>query len=194
MGNQLKRAFLDRVIDFWDLQIIVIYDNSYDYDYLISIAFSYVLLIKIKNKTVRFSAKCHLEMKKYEEAKDFGQKALEFANESKDEAWQLNATIIIAKAESEWMRKLWAICKAILHPRGVYKIFSRGNIMNEKHFFSKSNKKLSSVFLKRTNNFSKKTQFGLNLEGFGQNKLGFSACFSLQTKWKLAPKEPSSTF
>ncbi|XP_063715321.1 outer dynein arm-docking complex subunit 4-like isoform X2 [Symsagittifera roscoffensis] len=44
-------------------------------------------------------AKCHLEMKKYEEAKDFGQKALEFANESKDEAWQLNATIIIAKAE-----------------------------------------------------------------------------------------------
>ena len=68
---------------------------------MISITFSYVLMIKIKNKTVRFSAKCHLEMKKYEEAKDFGQKALEFANESKDEAWQLNATIIIAKAESE---------------------------------------------------------------------------------------------
>merc|ERR1712226_1423578 len=46
-------------------------------------------------------AKCHLEMKSYTEAKTFGHKSLECATESGDEAWQLNSTIIIAKAETK---------------------------------------------------------------------------------------------
>jgi tetratricopeptide repeat protein 25 len=43
--------------------------------------------------------RCHLELGKYETAKNYGHQSLEHAEKINDEVWQLNATVLIAQSE-----------------------------------------------------------------------------------------------
>ena len=43
--------------------------------------------------------RCHLELKYYQDAKEFGQKSLAAAEQADDKVWQLNATVLEAQAE-----------------------------------------------------------------------------------------------
>ena len=43
--------------------------------------------------------RCHLELQHYQEAKDYGEKSMEAANEADDDVWQLNASVLVAQAE-----------------------------------------------------------------------------------------------
>ena len=43
--------------------------------------------------------RCHLELKNYQDAKEFGQKSLAAAQEAEDQVWQLNATVLVSQAE-----------------------------------------------------------------------------------------------
>lgn len=43
--------------------------------------------------------RCHLELKYYQDAKEFGQKSLAAAEQAGDKVWQLNATVLEAQAE-----------------------------------------------------------------------------------------------
>ena len=45
--------------------------------------------------------RCHLEMGKHSEAKDYGEKSLKAAEEANDDVWQLNASVLIAQSEGE---------------------------------------------------------------------------------------------
>ena len=45
--------------------------------------------------------RCHLEMGNYDDAHDFGEKALAAAHEAKDQVWELNSSVLIAQAEGE---------------------------------------------------------------------------------------------
>ena len=42
--------------------------------------------------------RCYLEIDKFEEAKDFGERSKKSAMEAEDEVWQLNASVLIAQA------------------------------------------------------------------------------------------------
>ena len=46
--------------------------------------------------------RCHLELKYYQDAKEFGQKSLAAAEQADDKVWQLNATVLEAQAEGEF--------------------------------------------------------------------------------------------
>ncbi|XP_065834285.1 outer dynein arm-docking complex subunit 4-like [Oscarella lobularis] len=43
--------------------------------------------------------RCHLELKQYDDAHDYGEKALATAKEIDDNVWQLNASVLIAQSE-----------------------------------------------------------------------------------------------
>ncbi|XP_058952068.2 outer dynein arm-docking complex subunit 4-like [Pocillopora verrucosa] len=43
--------------------------------------------------------RCHLELKYYQDAKEFGQRSLAAAEQADDKVWQLNATVLAAQAE-----------------------------------------------------------------------------------------------
>jgi len=43
-----------------------------------------------------------LELKYYQDAKEFGQKSLAAAEQAGDKVWQLNATVLEAQAEGEF--------------------------------------------------------------------------------------------
>lgn len=45
--------------------------------------------------------RCQLEMGNFNKARDLGEKSLTAANESQDQMWQLNASVLIAQAESK---------------------------------------------------------------------------------------------
>ena len=45
--------------------------------------------------------RCHLELKYYQYAKEFGQKSLAAAEQADDKVWQLNATVLEAQAEGK---------------------------------------------------------------------------------------------
>ena len=45
--------------------------------------------------------RCHLEMGKHEQAKEFGEKSLKAAEEADDDVWQLNASVLIAQSEGK---------------------------------------------------------------------------------------------
>ena len=45
--------------------------------------------------------RCHLELKYYQDAKEFGQKSLAAAEQADDKVWQLNATVLEAQAEGK---------------------------------------------------------------------------------------------
>ena len=49
--------------------------------------------------------RCHLELKYYQDAKEFGQKSLAAAEQADDKVWQLNATVLEAQAEGEFCEK-----------------------------------------------------------------------------------------
>ncbi|KAJ8364558.1 hypothetical protein SKAU_G00133890 [Synaphobranchus kaupii] len=43
--------------------------------------------------------RCYLELERFEEALDYGSRSLEAANETSDEKWQLNASVLVAQSE-----------------------------------------------------------------------------------------------
>ncbi|XP_061082451.1 outer dynein arm-docking complex subunit 4 isoform X2 [Conger conger] len=43
--------------------------------------------------------RCYLELECFEEARDYGSRSLEAANETGDEKWQLNASVLVAQSE-----------------------------------------------------------------------------------------------
>lgn len=45
--------------------------------------------------------RCQLELGNYNEARELGEKSLTAANDSQDQMWQLNASVLIAQAESK---------------------------------------------------------------------------------------------
>ena len=45
--------------------------------------------------------RCHLELGRPQEAREFGEKSLGAAGEAVDQMWQLNASVLMAQAESE---------------------------------------------------------------------------------------------
>ena len=44
--------------------------------------------------------RCHYELESYAEAQEMGEKSLAAAREAQDNMWQLNASVLIAQAES----------------------------------------------------------------------------------------------
>ena len=46
--------------------------------------------------------RCHLELKYYQDAKEFGQKSLAAAEQADDKVWQLNATVLVGQAEGKF--------------------------------------------------------------------------------------------
>ena len=55
--------------------------------------------------------RCHLELKYYQDAKEFGQKSLAAAEQADDKVWQLNATVLVGQAEGkfQWDEELLAV-------------------------------------------------------------------------------------
>ena len=45
--------------------------------------------------------RCYLEMEKYGEAKDYGDRSLAAAQEAGDGVWQLNSSVLVAQAQSK---------------------------------------------------------------------------------------------
>ena len=45
--------------------------------------------------------RCHLELEEPEKAREYGEKALAAARDSKDKMWELNASVLMAQADSE---------------------------------------------------------------------------------------------
>ena len=43
--------------------------------------------------------RCYLELNKYSDARDYGEKSLQAAKESDDDGWQLHARVLVAQAE-----------------------------------------------------------------------------------------------
>ena len=46
--------------------------------------------------------RCQLELGNYEEAKNLGKQALVAAGEAHDQMWQLNASMLVAQAQSKY--------------------------------------------------------------------------------------------
>lgn len=45
--------------------------------------------------------RCYLELKEYEEAKVYGEKSLGAAESAQDDQWQMNASVLVAQAQSK---------------------------------------------------------------------------------------------
>lgn len=45
--------------------------------------------------------RCSLELGKYSNARDYGEKSLAFAREADDEGWQLHAIVLVAQSEGK---------------------------------------------------------------------------------------------
>ena len=50
--------------------------------------------------------RCHLELKYYQDAKEFGQKSLAAAEQADDKVWQLNATVLVGQAEGKFQSEI----------------------------------------------------------------------------------------
>ena len=48
--------------------------------------------------------RCHLELEEPEKAREYGEKALAAARDSQDKMWQLNTSVLMAQADSEWCK------------------------------------------------------------------------------------------
>ena len=47
--------------------------------------------------------RCHLELGRFSEAKNFGDKSLDAAKEAGDDVWQLNANVLVAQSLGKQM-------------------------------------------------------------------------------------------
>ena len=67
--------------------------------------------------------RCYLELNKYSDARDYGEKSLQAAKESDDDGWQLHARVLVAQAEgrSNILILLFA-CWVIFHVFVVHEI------------------------------------------------------------------------
>ena len=50
-----------------------------------------------------------MELQDYPAARDLGEKSLAAAREAQDQMWQLNASVLVAQAESELALVKWSI-------------------------------------------------------------------------------------
>lgn len=44
---------------------------------------------------------CYLELQRYQDARDFGEKAIQAAKEAEDDGWQLHASVLVAQSEGK---------------------------------------------------------------------------------------------
>lgn len=53
--------------------------------------------------------RCYLELQRFQDARDFGEKAIQAAKEAEDDGWQLHASVLVAQSEgkSRWRDKLY---------------------------------------------------------------------------------------
>lgn len=45
--------------------------------------------------------RCYLELQRYQDARDFGEKAIQAAKEAEDDGWQLHASVLVAQSEGK---------------------------------------------------------------------------------------------
>ncbi len=46
--------------------------------------------------------RCYLEIGKFDQAKDYGERSKKSAMDAEDDVWQLNASVLIAQAHGRW--------------------------------------------------------------------------------------------
>ena len=49
--------------------------------------------------------RCYLELQRYQDARDFGEKAIQAAKEAEDDGWQLHASVLVAQSEGKRERE-----------------------------------------------------------------------------------------
>ena len=64
--------------------------------------------------------RCYLELQRYQDARDFGEKAIQAAKEAEDDGWQLHASVLVAQSEGKRERDQIRTTQ-ILHPPPVEK-------------------------------------------------------------------------
>ena len=50
--------------------------------------------------------RCYLELQRYQDARDFGEKAIQAAKEAEDDGWQLHASVLVAQSEGKREREV----------------------------------------------------------------------------------------
>lgn len=45
--------------------------------------------------------RCYLELQRFQDARDFGEKAIQAAKEAEDDGWQLHASVLVAQSEGK---------------------------------------------------------------------------------------------
>ena len=50
--------------------------------------------------------RCYLELQRYQDARDFGEKAIQAAKEAEDDGWQLHASVLVAQSEGKRKREV----------------------------------------------------------------------------------------
>lgn len=60
--------------------------------------------------------RCYLELQRYQDARDFGEKAIQAAKEAEDDGWQLHASVLVAQSEGKREREIrWEQLKSCIH-------------------------------------------------------------------------------
>lgn len=63
--------------------------------------------------------RCYLELQRYQDARDFGEKAIQAAKEAEDDGWQLHASVLVAQSEGKRNMKILTLQK-YTQREGVY--------------------------------------------------------------------------
>ena len=65
--------------------------------------------------------RCYLELDKYSDARDYGEKSLQAAKEAQDHGWQLHACVLVAQTEGGYYFPLEFITKT--YPCSIQRFF-----------------------------------------------------------------------
>ena len=95
-----------------------IYNFQYGRDYLFQSACRWEEKLPMSKSALESTwlyheiGRCHLELGHFSDAKEFGDKSLEAAQEADDDVWQLNASVLVAQS----LGKLrWELTWCTLH-------------------------------------------------------------------------------